>query len=414
MACRRRRIMILNFGNQFTGSARFLDISVRPAGGGAYTQLAPRQTISSTPYSIKSLSTDSAANSLQLAGIAANQYVVTSDLRLSDQRLPAAGSDNYIQNRTSQQPLSNFSISGNGVVGTNLSVGGVIIGNGAGLTNLTPANISSGTAAINIAGVSAKAMTATTGTSPSVSGVTFLVLNYAAPTTLTGLSDAVEGQCVTLLTLNNKININNGGNFRIASQWSRFNSDTMTVCMSSASGTPLWYERSRSNNAFTLSVSKSGTGSGTVTSSPGSINCGAACSDGFSAGTLVTLTATPAAGSVFAGWSGGGCTGTGTCTVTMNAAASVTATFNGTTYTLTVFVNDPQLGNVTSSPAGINCGSTCSATFNSGTVVTLTRGFIMQGTLFNGWGGDCAGTATTCTITMSAPRTVTATFSNPN
>ena len=77
----------------------------------------------------------------------------------------------------------------------------------------------------------------------------------------------------------------------------------------------------------TLTVSKNGTGTGTVTSSPAGINCGATCSHDFAGDTLVTLTPTADAGSQFAGWSGD-CTGTGSCTVTMIAAKSVTATFN--------------------------------------------------------------------------------------
>ncbi|WP_277458288.1 MULTISPECIES: InlB B-repeat-containing protein [Methylococcus] len=68
-------------------------------------------------------------------------------------------------------------------------------------------------------------------------------------------------------------------------------------------------------------------GSGTVTSSPAGINCGRTCGAQFYQGTAVTLTATPAAGRRFAGWSGGGCSGTGTCTVTMNRSTQVRATF---------------------------------------------------------------------------------------
>ncbi len=75
----------------------------------------------------------------------------------------------------------------------------------------------------------------------------------------------------------------------------------------------------------TLTVSKTGSGTGTVTSADGSINCGATCTAAVNLGT-VTLTATPAGASVFTGWQGA-CTGAGTCTVTMNGARSVTATF---------------------------------------------------------------------------------------
>ena len=85
---------------------------------------------------------------------------------------------------------------------------------------------------------------------------------------------------------------------------------------------------SGSGGTFTLQVAKNGTGAGTVTSSPSGINCGTTCSRSFSGGTSVTLTATPASGSIFAGWNGSGCTGTGSCTVQVNDNRSVTATFN--------------------------------------------------------------------------------------
>ena len=80
-----------------------------------------------------------------------------------------------------------------------------------------------------------------------------------------------------------------------------------------------------------LSVTKTGVGSGTVTSLPPGIDCGVTCSASFALNASVTLTATPATGSTFAGWSGEGCSGTGTCPVTMNQARNVTATFNVST-----------------------------------------------------------------------------------
>ena len=70
----------------------------------------------------------------------------------------------------------------------------------------------------------------------------------------------------------------------------------------------------------TLTVSKTGTGTGSVSSSPAGITCGATCANSFDYGTVVTLTATPATGSDFTGWSGGGCSGTGTCVVSVTAA----------------------------------------------------------------------------------------------
>jgi Calx-beta domain/Divergent InlB B-repeat domain/NPCBM/NEW2 domain len=79
------------------------------------------------------------------------------------------------------------------------------------------------------------------------------------------------------------------------------------------------------DNDLTLTVTKNG--NGTVTSTPMGINCGADCSEVYTSGAVVTLTATPGRNRVFAGWSGGGCTGTGSCTVTMDANKTVRATF---------------------------------------------------------------------------------------
>ena len=164
---------------------------------------------------------------------------------------------------------------------------------------------------------------------------------------------------------------------------------------------------------YTLSVVRSGTGSGTVTSSPAGINCGATCSASYTSGTSVTLTASPVSGSVFSGWSGA-CSGTQTtCTVSMTASRSVTASFNPTPvpYTLSVTKSGTGSGSVTSSPAGISCGNTCSASFNSGTSVKLTAK-ASTASVFAGWSGACAGTSSSCTVTMSAARSVGALF-NP-
>lgn len=83
--------------------------------------------------------------------------------------------------------------------------------------------------------------------------------------------------------------------------------------------------------SYPLTVTKNGTGSGTVTSSPAGISCGSTCTASYTSGTPVTLTATPAAGSAFTGWSGA-CSGTSACTVTMNSAKNVTATFTLSSY----------------------------------------------------------------------------------
>jgi len=112
----------LDFGaSAFSGANRFLEISARPIGAGTFTLLTPRQPITSTPYAVRSLSTASADNSQQLAGVDAGQYVKTNDTRMSDARDPKAGNSNYVQNSTNQQAATNFNISGNGTAGGALS-----------------------------------------------------------------------------------------------------------------------------------------------------------------------------------------------------------------------------------------------------------------------------------------------------
>ena len=79
---------------------------------------------------------------------------------------------------------------------------------------------------------------------------------------------------------------------------------------------------------FALAVTRRGSASGTVTSAPQGIACGASCAQLYTSGAIVTLTANAGAGAVFKGWSGGGCSGSGRCVVTMTAMRSVRAIFS--------------------------------------------------------------------------------------
>jgi hypothetical protein len=130
-------------------------------------------------------------------------------------------------------------------------------------------------------------------------------------------------------------------------------------------------------------------------------------------GSMVTLTPQAEAGSVFVRWTGA-CSGSGSCNVTMDAARSVSAQFDLRRFRLSI-TKTPLgliLGSVTSSPAGINCGLLCataSATFPSGTVVTLSPQPIVTAS-FRGWGGDCTGSGG-CVVTMDADKSVTVDFS---
>ena len=155
----------------------------------------------------------------------------------------------------------------------------------------------------------------------------------------------------------------------------------------------------------TLAVTLSGTGSGTVTSSPPGINCGVDCSESYSFGTVVTLTTTADMNSTFGGW-----TGDPDCTdgsVTMDAAHGCTATFTQITHTLTAMTAGSGMGTVTSAPPGISCGADCTEDYAQGTVVTLTS-TPSAGSVFDSWSGDAD--CSDGTVTMAAPRSCTATF----
>jgi hypothetical protein len=166
----------------------------------------------------------------------------------------------------------------------------------------------------------------------------------------------------------------------------------------------------------TLEVHKTGPGSGEVTSSPTGIECGATCTAEFNEGSTVILTAAPgppAPGSrnTFAAWRGcDSISAEGKCEVTMSEAKSVEAEFDAIPqHTLKVQLAGSGSGEVTSSPAGIECGSACEAEFEEGSAVTLTATHAL-GSVFAGWsGGGCSGTGS-CEVTLTAATSVTASF----
>ncbi len=161
---------------------------------------------------------------------------------------------------------------------------------------------------------------------------------------------------------------------------------------------------------YALDITKSGSGSGSVSSSPVGIDCGSDCTEDYEHGTLVTLTAAPASDAIFSGWSPN-CTVTGefTCQVTVDQARTVDAAFTKR-LTLTVTPAGDGSGTVTSSPIGINCGSDCSEVYNYDTVVTLTA-VPAAGSTFAGWSSNCTVTLeNACQVTMLEAKTVTATF----
>lgn len=150
--------------------------------------------------------------------------------------------------------------------------------------------------------------------------------------------------------------------------------------------------------SFTLSnltVTKNGTGTGIVTSSsspsgiPSNINCGATCSAKYLRPTVVTLIPTPDASSVFAGWSGTGCS---TGTVTMDASKTCTATFNIKTFTLTI----PASGGTGSG----TYGGTTAGIKDYGTSVSVTA-TPSAGSTFTRW--EASGAAASCHNATTSP-----------
>jgi uncharacterized repeat protein (TIGR02543 family) len=160
-----------------------------------------------------------------------------------------------------------------------------------------------------------------------------------------------------------------------------------------------------------VTVVKAGTGSGSV-SGPG-INCGSSCTAPIALGTAVSLTVKPASNSTFSGWTGD-CVGTSlTCTFNVTAENTVTANFaaaaagggggggGGGTSGFKLTVSKNGKGTVVTNPTA--------ASYASGTVVTLTA-TPDAGQPWIGWSGACSGTSTTCTLTMTADKAVTANF----
>jgi uncharacterized repeat protein (TIGR01451 family) len=165
---------------------------------------------------------------------------------------------------------------------------------------------------------------------------------------------------------------------------------------------------------FKLTVTKTGNGSGTITTVGGGISCGTTCSATYLSGTVVDVGEAPDATSVFAGWSGA-CTGTGACGITMNADTTVAANFV-LGEKLSVALAGTGSGSVTSKDGAINCassGGNCSSLYAPGTTVSLTAAPAAP-SVFGGWSGACTGAdPNVCSVTMNSVQSVTAMFNPP-
>ena len=161
------------------------------------------------------------------------------------------------------------------------------------------------------------------------------------------------------------------------------------------------------NDTFRLSIRSTGDGVGTIGSSVD--GCGAAsCEIDVAGGTVMVLTAAPGTHSMFAGWTGGGCS-ENPCHLTINSDVTVAAGFVTETTTLAVERNGTGAGTVTSANLEINCGDQCAHAFETNTEVTLIAA-PDDSSRFAGWSGlGCTGHGA-CVVKMSSARTITATF----
>lgn len=198
-----------------------------------------------------------------------------------------------------------------------------------------------------------------------------------------------------------------------AVQWS--GCDTVTgknkceVKMSAAKSVTATFELEPGFVLYVLSITKGGTGSGTVTSVPAGIDCGATCSTEVLSKTKVTLIATPAPGSAFDHWSGGTCSGEAPCERTINSTRTVKAVFNAVgVRTLSIAMAGTGTGVVKSKAMGIECTASCTPSIVAGTKIFLTA-VPVAGSTFSGFSGACSGVGR-CRVQLSEAQSVTATF----
>jgi hypothetical protein len=160
---------------------------------------------------------------------------------------------------------------------------------------------------------------------------------------------------------------------------------------------------------FDITVERTGAGEGLVQSLPLGITCGSDCSETYPLDTLLTLTASPFTGSVFAGWSGCPLTNGLECFNTVDSDRTITARFEPDEFTLNVVRGGAGAGRITSSPAGIDCGSDCSELYANGTLVRLSA-LPEGGSTFAGWVACPLLDGDDCLVAMDGDRSITANF----
>ncbi len=166
-------------------------------------------------------------------------------------------------------------------------------------------------------------------------------------------------------------------------------------------------------NQYALSVNK--TGSGSIVSDTGVIDCGITCSDDYDFGTSVTLTATPDPGWVVGSWGGVACVTPnpltpGICKVNIGASAQTAGISFVQTFDVSINRTGSGLGLVIDSSNAIDCGTSCSAEFAAGGSVTLIA-TPQADSEFDGWGEPgCVGTGNCVLSPLGGNKNISATF----
>ncbi len=206
-------------------------------------------------------------------------------------------------------------------------------------------------------------------------------------TLATGTQQALENTWL-VLTVNPSLLVSGTNTLAVeVHQVSRTDSDVSFDVQLSGTAHQQW---------FSLTVTKNNDSWGTVDVQPNQSQ--------YLGGSVVTLTATPAAGYAFSHWSGDASGSANPTTVTMNSNKNVTANFTELRYSLSLSSNPPAGGTTNAVPPPGGDGK-----YGYGTVVTLTAN---AGTDygFSNWSGDASGSSNPVQITMNSDKSVTANF----